>query len=83
MPKLTIVLTIAGILGMSFFALSQISDQNEYTGVREYMKPKTDTTPPTIEFVNFQDRDIVYEDIVYVEVSVTDDTTSSKDILVE
>ena len=74
---------IMSILWLSFYGLFRISEENKYTGVREFTKPKIDTTPPTIEFVNFKDGDIVVENTIYVEVSVNDDITPSESILVE
>lgn len=74
---------VMSILWLSFYSLFRISEENKYTGVREFAKPKVDTIPPTIEFVNFQDGDIVLESSIYVEVSVNDNITPPESILVE
>lgn len=79
-----IIISVICLLGLSFYGLKNISDMNRYTGVREYSKPKPDTTPPTIEFLNYTDGDVITDkEIIDVQVLVTDDKTPSKNILIE
>lgn len=82
MSKFSIVFTLTCVLFLSFFLLKNISDENVYTGVREYTKPKKDTQAPNIEFVRLKDGDIIYEDAIYIEVEVTDNVSKPEKIAI-
>lgn len=83
MKKLSILLSIALITALCFSALVNISEQNRYTSVRKYTKPKPDTVPPTIEFLNYKDGDVTRLSSIDIQVSVADDRTARENIVVE
>ena len=83
MRNFIIVLSIAIITGLIFFALSLISWANQYTSVRQYNKPSADTVPLIIQFLNYTDGEVVSTDTVNIQVKVTDNMTPSNQIVVE
>lgn len=71
------------VTALCFGALSNISLENQYTSVRKYTKPKPDVTPPTIEFLDYKDGDIVTARAIDIRVLSTDDHTASDKIVLE
>ncbi len=63
--------------------MSIISEDNRYSSVRKYTKPKLDTLPPVIEFSNYQNGQIVSANTIDVQVKVTDNITPSEQIIIE
>ncbi|MDD5377309.1 MAG: hypothetical protein PHH16_04305 [Candidatus Gracilibacteria bacterium] len=47
MKKLSILLSVIIITALCFAELLHIAEQNRYTSVRKYSKPKTDSTQPS------------------------------------
>lgn len=47
MKRVNILVSIALILALLFFALEKISEANRYTSVRKYSKPPSEDVSPT------------------------------------
>lgn len=83
MKKLSILLSVIIVTVLSFSALISISEENKYTSVRKYTKPKPDVIPPVIVFLDYKDGDVVSSETVDIRVQATDDRTASDKIRLE
>lgn len=83
MKKLSILLSVIIVTALSFSALISISEENRYTSVRKYTKPKPDVTPPVIEFLDYKDGDVVSSETIDIRVQATDNYTASDKLILE
>lgn len=125
MKKLNAILSVSCVTAIAFYGLSAISQENEFTSVRKYAKPRpaiettsalsettaegketedagnepaltadladtgaltqtgTDAVPPAIEFLDYEDGQVVTASSVDVRVEVSDDVSPASKIRVE